>query len=216
MSIDAELVRQKAEIIRELIDRLATRPVRVVAVTKGFGPDAVAAAVAAGLMDIGENYAQELLAKADSFESLEGAQPRWHFIGHLQSNKVKQIAHLVDVWQTVDSIKLGRQIASRAPGSTVLVQVNSSGAPTQSGIELSAVPGLVSELRQLDLDVQGLMTIGVSDDDDATATAFERLRVLADELELPECSMGMSNDLQQALVAGSTMVRIGTALFGPR
>lgn len=216
MSIDAELVGQRADVVRDTIARLSTRPVRVVAVTKGFGVDAVTAALDAGFTDIGENYAQEMVAKADALAALDVVVPRWHFIGHLQSNKVKQIAEIVDVWQTVDSPKLGRQIATRAAATTVLVQVNSSRAKGQSGVALPQVPALVDELRHLNLDVQGLMTIGVAGDLDASAAVFERVRAMADDLELAECSMGMSRDLEQALAAGSTIVRVGTALFGPR
>jgi uncharacterized pyridoxal phosphate-containing UPF0001 family protein len=141
---------------------------------------------------------------------------RWHFIGHLQRNKVRSISSLVSCWQTVDSVRLGAEIAKRAPGADVLVQVNASGAPGQSGVDAAEAPAIVDGLRALDLSVQGLMCIGAHGDRAATVAAFGALRRLADELELVECSMGMSADLVEALEAGSTMIRVGSALFGPR
>ena len=112
----------------------------VVAVTKGFDSAAVDAAVTAGLVDLGENYAQELVAKAD------GAPPgvRWHFIGRLQRNKVRSIAPHVALWQSVDRPELGVEIARRAPGAAVLAQVNVSGEPTKGGCAPDDVPGLVA------------------------------------------------------------------------
>lgn len=216
MSIDADLVEERVAALRDLIDRRATRPVRIVAVTKRFGPEAVAAAAAAGVHDIGENYAQELLEKAAEVEALDLPPVRWHFIGHVQRNKVRGLAPVVAVWQTVDSVRLGTEIAKRAPGASVLVQVNMSGAETQSGVARDAVAPLVEQLRRLDLGVEGLMQIGALGDPDRTQAMFHDLRALADGLELVECSMGMSADLEAALTAGSTMVRVGTGLFGPR
>ncbi len=212
MTIDPDLVAERVDALRETIDRHAVGPVRIIAVTKRFGPEAVEAALAAGVDDIGESYAQELEGKAP----LVQGSPRWHFVGHVQRNKVRLVADVVSVWQSVDSVKLGREIAKRSAGAAVLVQVNASGAPSQSGVEPGAVGVLVEELRTLDLDVQGLMTIGAMGDADRSAEVFSLVRRLADEHELPECSMGMSGDVVDALEAGSTMVRVGTGLFGPR
>jgi pyridoxal phosphate enzyme (YggS family) len=184
----------------------------VVAVTKGFDSAAVDAAVAAGLMDVGENYAQELVAKAD-------AAPlgvRWHFIGRLQRNKVRSIAPHVALWQSVDRPELGVEIARRAPGAAVLAQVNVSGEPTKGGCAPDDVPGLVRDLTAEGLEVRGLMAIGATGPPDAARPGFARLRDLADRLALPVRSMGMTADLEAAVAEGATMVRIGTALFGPR
>lgn len=213
--IDPDLVAANVAALRELIDRHATRPTRLIAVTKRFEAEAVHAALAAGVDDVGENYAQELASKAQEVADA-GASPTWHFIGHVQRNKVKILAPWVSLWHTVDSARLGAEIAKRAPGAAVLVQVNATGAETQSGVELATVPGLVDELRSLDLDVRGLMTIGAIGDLDRSRAEFRSIRAMADRLELPECSMGMSGDLEAALEEGTTMVRVGTGIFGAR
>lgn len=213
--IDPDAVAANVARLRELIDAHATRPARLVAVTKRFGPDAVHAALAAGVNDVGENYAQELAAKAHDVAEA-GASPRWHFVGHVQRNKVKLLAPWVSLWHAVDSARLGAEIAKRAPGAAVLVQVNATGAETQSGIERADVADLVDQLRGLDLDVRGLMTIGAIGDLERSRTEFRSIRALADSLELPDCSMGMSGDLEAALEEGATMIRVGTGIFGPR
>jgi uncharacterized pyridoxal phosphate-containing UPF0001 family protein len=182
--------------------------VRVLAVTKGFGPDAVRAALDAGLTDIGENYAQELLTKAPG---AEGA--RWHFLGAVQRNKVRALAPLVDVWQGVARVAEGERIARDAPGASVMVQVDYTGLPGRNGCAPDAVPALVQALSAFDLQVTGLMTVApVSGAPDV----FRQVGEMADRLGLPERSMGMSDDLEAAVAAGSTMVRIGRGLFGER
>jgi pyridoxal phosphate enzyme (YggS family) len=186
--------------------------ITIVAVSKGFGPAAVRAAAAAGLRDAGENYAQELLAKAAE----TGAAVRWHFLGRLQRNKVKSIAPVVAVWQSVDRLAAGQAIASHAPGATVLVQVNTSGEATKGGCRPVDAPALVDQLRGAGLNVRGLMTIGVTGPPEAARAGFAELRELADRLGLPERSMGMTADLEVAVAEGATIVRVGTALFGPR
>lgn len=213
--IDRDLVAENVAGLRALIARHASRDVRLVAVTKRFGADAVQAALAGGVTDIGENYAQELAAKAEEVGQAGGA-PSWHFIGHVQRNKVKLVAPWVSLWHTVDSLRLGAEIAKRAPGAAVLVQVNATGADTQSGVEIGAVPALVDELRGLDLEVRGLMTIGALGDLERSRAEFRAIRSLADRLDLPDCSMGMSGDLEAALQEGATMIRVGTGIFGPR
>ena len=187
--------------------------VKVLAVTKGHGLDAVRAALAAGLVDIGEDRAHELLAKADE---LDDGSVRWHFVGQLQRNKVRQIAHLVHLWQSVDRLRLGEEISKRSPGASVLVEMNLTDDPNRGGAAPGLVPGLVDGLRDLALQVEGLMAVGPMGPDDAVRAAFRTVRALADELQLPERSMGMSDDLELAVEEGSTMVRVGTALFGPR
>ena len=186
---------------------------RVLAVTKGHGVETVRAALRAGLVDVGENYAQELLAKADE---LGDDAPRWHFIGQVQRNKVRQVAHLVHVWQSVDRIRLGEEIGKRSPGASVLVEVNLTDDPNRGGARPGLVPGLVDGLRDLGLQVGGLMAVGIPGAPDDIRAGFRRVRTLADDLGLPERSMGMSDDLELAVQEGSTMVRVGSALFGPR
>jgi len=186
--------------------------VTVLAVTKGFDASAVALAAGADLWDLGENYGQELVAKAPD------APPgvRWHFIGRLQRNKVRQLAPHVGLWQSVDRAALGAEIAARAPGAAVLVQVNVSGEEQKGGAAPDAVPALVADLQADGLDVQGLMAVGATGAPEASRPGFARVRALADALDLPIRSMGMSADLEVAVSEGATMVRIGTALFGPR
>jgi PLP dependent protein len=191
--------------------------VAIVAVTKGFGVDAVEAALAAGLVDIGENYAQELSDKVAGLAVPAGAPPaRVHFIGRLQRNKVRHLAPIVAVWQSVDRLDLAREIATRAPGATVLVQLNLSGEPQKGGCVPADAPALVTEGRELGLDVQGLMGVGPAGPPEAARPGFRQLVTVADELDLPVRSMGMSGDLEVAVQEGSTMVRVGTDLFGPR
>ena len=186
--------------------------VRIVAVTKGQPADRVQEAVAGGLLDIGESYAQELVAKADQLD----AHVRWHFVGRLQRNKVRQVAGFVHLWQSVDRLSLAAEIARHAPAASVLVQVNLSGREQQGGCAPERVAAVVEGCGDLGLDVRGLMAIGPQGTDEQVRDAFRTVRALADRLELPECSMGMSGDLEAAVAEGSTMVRIGTDLVGPR
>jgi len=194
------------------------RPIRIVAVTKGFGADAVRAAMAAGVADVGESYADELVAKhrQTAGTGAGGAGGRWHFLGRVQRNKVRRLAPLVHLWQTVDRYQAAEEIARRAPGARVLVQVNVSGEPQKNGCALADAPELVDGLRALDLDVAGLMAVGPTGPPADARAAYRRLTAMADQLGLPERSMGMTDDLEVAVEEGTTMVRVGRALFGAR
>ena len=185
--------------------------VSIVAMTKGFGADAVEAAVAAGLVDCGENYAQALLAKVDEAP----AETRWHFLGPIQRNKVKALAPHVAVWQGIDRDAAAEAVARHQPGAAVLVQVNLADDPARPGCGWDGAPALVERSRELDLDVRGLMGVA-SPDLERARQQFRRLAALARDLELAELSMGMTGDLEVALEEGATMIRIGTALFGAR
>lgn len=215
-------VRRRIEAARAAAPDRVADEVRVLAVTKGFGPEVVALAATAGLVELGESYAQELRAKADTVDAdrspgVEG--PRWHFIGNLQRNKVRQVAGLVHLWQSVDRRLLGEEIAKRAPGAAVLVQVDLSGEPGRGGCAPAEVPGLVRELGELGLDVRGLMAVAPLDaasDPERARPGFRTVVELADRLGLPERSLGMSGDLEVAVQEGATVVRVGSALFGPR
>lgn len=212
--IDVDAVCGRLEALRGRLDAAGADDVAIVAVTKAFGPSAVDAAIEAGLGDIGENYAQECVAKLK--QVISRPLPKVHFIGGLQRNKVRRLAGVVDVWQSVDRVELGREIAKHAPGADVMVQVDLSGEDTKGGCPASEVPGLVDQLRSMDLAVVGLMGIGPLAEPEVARPGFRRLRSLVDRLGLRECSMGMSADLEVAVDEGSTMVRIGTDLFGPR
>jgi PLP dependent protein len=187
--------------------------VRVVGVTKGFGPHAVHAARRAGLTDLGENYAAELVAKAAADSDDPGVV--WHFLGAVQRNKVAQLAPLVGLWQSVARVAEGERIARFAPRAQVLVQVETTGQAGRNGCSPAEAGELVARLRDLGLQVRGLMTVAAPGEG-AGGEAFATLGRLADRLGLEERSMGMSDDLEAAVAAGSTMVRIGRALFGAR
>lgn len=212
MTIDAEAVAAGAEAVRARIGAAGGVDVAIVAVTKGFGADAIAAAEAAGLEIIGESYAQECIAKVSGLSE----RPTLHFIGGLQRNKVRKLAPLVDVWQSVDRLDLGAEIARRSPGASVMVQVDISNEATKGGCAPDATPALVEELHALGLDVCGLMGIAPLAAPVEAAPGFSRLRRMVDTLGLRECSMGMSADLEVAIAEGTTMVRVGRDLFGPR
>jgi len=216
--IDATAVRAGLDRVRDRIADAGGDPdaVAVVAVTKGFGPEAPLAALGAGLADLGENYAQELLEKADAVDAADVPAPRWHFIGRVQSNKVRLLAGRVACWQSIDRAALVDELARRAPGARLLVQVDVAADPGKGGADPEDVPDLVARARDAGLDVTGLMAVGVAGDEPATEAAFARTASLADRLDLPERSFGMSGDLAAAVRAGTTMVRVGTALFGPR
>lgn len=218
-AVDPADVARRLEVVRSRIAEAADgRDVGIVAVTKGFGVDAVRAALGLGLDVVGENYAQELLAKAAELEAdpAPGAVPQWHFLGRLQRNKVRHLAPVVGVWESVDRAELVTEIAKRAPGAAVYVQANLSGEDQKGGAPMEEVPALVAQGRELGLDVRGLMGVGPAGAPEAARPGFRALVALADELDLPERSIGMSADLEVAVAEGATIVRVGTDLFGPR
>jgi PLP dependent protein len=188
--------------------------VRIVAVTKGFGPEAVEAALGAGLTDIGENYADALVAKSRAVGAGSGAV--WHFLGAVQRNKVGRLAPVVTWWQGVGRVEEGRAIAKRSPDAKVLVQVDVAGLPGRGGCQPDRVGDLVAALRDEALEVAGLMAVGPPGPPEDARPGFALVSTLADSLDLPVRSMGMSDDLEVALSEGSTMLRLGRALFGDR
>lgn len=198
-------------------------PVRVIAVTKTHGPDAVRAALAAGIADIGENRVQEALGKQDAL----GPSPAiWHLIGGLQRNKARQAVGRFALIHSVDRPELAEELARRVPPGgrqAVLVEVNCSGEPQKGGVAPEALPALLDRLAGLPvLDVRGLMTMApFTTDEDVQRACFRRLRELRERLagggdRLPELSMGMSGDYPVAVEEGATMIRLGTLLFGER
>jgi pyridoxal phosphate enzyme (YggS family) len=211
------------ERVREAARRAgrAEGSVTLCAVSKTFPADAVAEAVRAGATDVGENRVQEAAAKRPDVEAL-GARARWHLIGHLQSNKVRRAVETFDVIQTVDSVDLVERL-DRIAGEVgreldALVQVDLGLEATKSGALESDVDAIVERLRQTErLRVAGLMTIPpFFDDPEATRPYFRRLAELAERHGLAELSMGMSHDFEVAIDEGATIVRVGTAIFGPR
>ncbi len=211
-AIDRAVIAERVEAVRSRLANAGGTDVEIVAVTKTLPADAIDAAAAVGINHIGENYAQECVAKLAEVT----AEPMVHFIGRLQRNKVRHLAGLVDVWQTIDRLELGREIAKRAPGATVMVQVDISGEDSKGGCPPNTTKELVDALSGIGLHVSGLMGVALLADPEAARPGFKLLRSLVDELGLAECSMGMSADLEVAVEEGSTMVRIGRDIFGER
>lgn len=216
-------VSRRLAVVRERLARVEAGPGRVaiVAVTKGFGPQVAEAVVAAGLTDLGENYAGELLRKHDVMESARSPAPaggpppaRWHFLGAVQRNKVAALAPLVQLWHGLTRLVEGEEIARWSPGTGVLVQVAS--VPGSRGVDPDAAQGLVAGLVDLGLDVRGLMTLGQAGAPEGSRRGFRRLAELGGDLGLAELSMGMSDDLEVAVQEGATIIRLGRALLGPR
>jgi uncharacterized pyridoxal phosphate-containing UPF0001 family protein len=202
----------RLHLVRQRIDAAGgAGRVTLVAVTKGLGADVVLSAVEAGLDQLGENYAAELRAKADQVSACVGSAVAWHYLGAVQ-RQAAALGPAVAVWQGVDGAKAGGRIAAASPGAAVFVQVNLSGQPQRQGCAWAEAPALAEALVGLGLEVRGLM--GVAGDD--PAAEFSRLVKLAADLGLAEVSAGMSGDFEVAVDAGATMVRLGTALFGPR
>ncbi len=226
---------QIAQNLRAVLDRIAAAcrrvgrdpaGVKLVTVTKTLAPEVMARAVAAGAKRLGENYIQEAARKKPDVSG----PARWHFIGHLQRNKAKLAVELFDVIETVDNPALGRELDRRCAAAgresiDVLVQVNVSGEETKSGVSPDRAAELIQDLTALPrLRLRGLMTMPPwFDDPEEARPYFIRLRGLRDRLQtelpgidLPELSMGMSGDFEAAVEEGATIVRVGTAIFGPR
>jgi pyridoxal phosphate enzyme (YggS family) len=198
--------------------------VRLIAVSKRHPASAVREAHALGLRAFGENYAQELVAKAAEVGPLDAIE--WHMIGHLQTNKARHIAPIVTAVHTIDAphvaveldkraLKIGRRIG-------VFIEVNVAGDAAKSGCSIDALGAIIDAVRAASaLELRGLMTMPPYDDDpDKSRPFFARLRELQGQhggpRALPDLSMGMSHDLEAAIAEGATLIRVGTAIFGER
>lgn len=215
--MQSDLVTAAVAEVRREIAAYASRPgVALCAVTKGFGVDAIRLARDSGCEAVGENYAQELQAKMTQLG--DEPHPEVHFIGRIQSNKIRLIARWVAVWQSVDRPEIVAEIARRAPaGVRIMIQVNAALESGKAGCRPEDVPALLAAAADNGIVVDGLMAMGpTSQDPDDTRRVFRTVRRLADEHGLVGCSMGMSGDLRIALEEGSTLVRVGTRLFGER
>jgi PLP dependent protein len=209
-------VAQNLALVRKRIERAGRDPdqITIVAVTKGFGADVCQAALDAGLTILGENRVQEALGK---MAAVHGA--RWHLIGHLQTNKVRQAAGHFALIQSVDSAHLAERLAQADAKQAVLIEVNAAREPQKSGVDPDSAMALIEEVST-QLDLRGLMAMGPTHGD--PTPSFRELSRLRDEAQqrlgrsLPILSMGMSGDFEAAVAAGSTMVRLGQVLFGPR
>lgn len=218
----------KSTVSQAIVKSEYNNNVKVIAVSKTKPAEMLLNAYKSGIKVFGENYVQELVDKHQYCENLSINDIEWHFIGHLQSNKVKYIIDFVDFIHSVDSIKLADEINKRAEKlnkvQKVFLQVNTSGEDSKSGCEPHEVVLLADEyLKMRNIQLVGLMTIGTfTDDENQQRKEFSLLRNLLNDinnklnLELKELSMGMTNDYPTAINEGATMVRIGTAYFGER
>lgn len=216
--------------VRERVDEAAVRAgrepsqVTLIAVSKAHDPAKLAAAAAAGHVDFGENYVQEYRAKVEQFADLD---VRWHYIGRLQTNKIKYLVRDAYTIHTVDRLKAAREVGTRALGvgrtCRVLAQVNVGQEESKGGFEPDAAEDEIGELLTVQgLDLVGLMAIPPFLDAEDVRPYFVQLRELRDRLQaslghpLPQLSMGMSGDFEVAIEEGATLVRVGTAIFGQR
>jgi pyridoxal phosphate enzyme (YggS family) len=211
--IDAKEVADRVARVRSEISIAGGSEVSLIAVTKSFGIDALRAASTAGCDGVGENYAQELLEKVR-----DGLPPiDVHFIGALQSNKVRSLAGHVALWQSVDRESVVDELGRRAPGASILIQVDTTHEPSKGGVAPELLDTLRTRAESVGLVVKGLMTIGPTDGTPQECEkSFELLRRLVNEQGLSVCSMGMSADYRTAVACGSSMVRVGSGLFGDR
>lgn len=216
--------------IRDLLAKAATDAgrdpdsVRLLAVSKKQPLERITAAIDAGQCDFGENQAQEGIEK---ITVLANPDLVWHFIGHLQTNKTRAVARHFDWVHSIDRLKIARRLSEQRPEElgdlNVLIQVNVDEEASKSGVSIDAVKDLAGEVRELpSLRLRGLMCLpAIRDSFDAQRVPFRRLRELADELRhdgfaLDTLSMGMTDDYRAAVFEGSTIVRLGTAIFGAR
>ena len=204
--------------------------VTLIAIAKGQPVEKIRGTIRSGLLDIGENYAQEMLSHVGAIHELPLQPIRWHFVGHLQRKKVKQVTPQVSLIHSVDSLELAREIDLRAARcqkiQPILIEVNLGGESSKSGLDPTKVAELIPPISSLqNLLLKGFMTIPpFLPDVEKTRPFFRSLREIRDEMNqrklysspLFELSMGMTHDFEIAIEEGATMVRIGTGLFGPR
>ena len=229
---DAPLARRLAEVrgrIALAAERAGRDPagVRLIVVTKDVSPERAAEAADAGATDFGENRARELVTKMEALADRRPG-PRWHFIGTLQRNKVKTVIGSVSLIHSIDSVPLGRAVAERAASlgvvQDVLLEVNASGEASKHGFEPGGTAEALEGLGGLaGLRVRGLMTIAPAGSAAVARRVFSAVRDLREDRrdrlhgqELVELSMGMTSDFEEAIEEGATIVRVGTAIFGPR
>lgn len=223
VSENVKNIRHRIQSTCERIKRRAD-DIKIVAVTKMFSSQLASEVVSAGILDLGENYVQEFLKKK---EEIHHDNLRWHFIGHLQTNKVKYVASNVDLIHSVDSLKLAVEISDFCLkiGKTqnILIEVNTSDETSKFGIKPDKALNLTKEiLIRPNINLAGLMTIGkFSDDPEESRKDFKMLKEVKELIEqdgiiLKHLSMGMSNDFEVAIEEGATIIRLGTVIFGPR
>lgn len=212
MRVADEIVAERLASIRETIASYGRSRVKIIAVTKGFDRSAVDCAQRVGLRDVGENYAQEVIEKADAV----AADTSVHFMGRIQRNKVRKIVGHIDLWHSVARPEILVELGKRSSAAEALIQVRPVEDPTKDGVRPAELESMLEVAAANNVTVRGLMTIGLLGDAVATRQCFVELDRLADQFGLAERSMGMSGDFPDALEAGSTMLRVGSVLFGDR
>ena len=208
-----EEVKERAQELAEVVKTKSDGNAILLPVTKGFGVREVQAMLEVGLTKVGESYAQELLGKA---KNITDNRINWHMIGRIQRNKVKKLSETVDLWHSVDRKELIVEISKHKKDSKILIQVDMHGRFQQGGCSPENVPGLIEFAAEKGVNVEGLMTIGVDQDVEATKNIFAEMAKLSKKVGLKEISMGMSNDFEIAIDYGATILRVGRSIFGER
>lgn len=230
MTTLATRLAQVRQTINQACDLAGRDPasVALLAVSKTFGAEVIEQAALAGQLDFGENYIQEALGKIEQLAPLRAALGlRWHCIGPIQSNKTRDVAAHFDWVHTLDRFKIAQRLSEQRPAQLpplqVCIQVNTDGGPNKSGVKPQDLAALAAQVRGLaHLQLRGLMAIPEPQSDPVAMQAIhQRLTDLLNDLNrqgyvLDTLSMGMSADIEPAIAAGSTMVRVGTAIFGKR
>lgn len=227
------MIAQNLETVRKRIGEACARcgrnpvEIRLLVVSKTFSAQQIGEAISAGQLEFGENFVQELRAKR---EELKDERIRWHFSGHLQSNKVKYLVDFVHLIHSVDSLSLAQEIQKRGEkvgrSLDVLIEVHTTEEETKSGVMPAEAVGLIKSISNLSrVNIRGLMTMGpFSDDPEDSRPSFQQLvavkdKVLQEGIErvsMQELSMGMTHDFEVGVEEGATIIRLGTAIFGPR
>ena len=208
-----EEVKERAQELAETVKTKSGGNAILLPVTKGFGVGEVQAMLEVGLTKVGESYAQEILEKA---KSITDDRLDWHMIGRIQRNKVRKLSETVDLWHSVDREELIAEISKHKSDSKILIQVDMNDRHEQGGCSPENVPNLIEFASDKGVKVEGLMTIGVDHDIEATKNIFAELAKLSKKMGLKEISMGMSNDFEIAIDYGATILRVGRSIFGER
>lgn len=221
MMTEVETIKRNLANVRARITAVGgdVERITIVGVTKTLDVDTVRAAVDAGIRSVGENYAQEAAEKARELgaDPIAGTrQPRWHFIGQLQTNKVKLLAPFVDVWHTVDSVRVVNEIAKRQPQARIFVQVNATDDESRGGCDWSELDEILAAANEHELVVQGLMGVGPHGDAEVSRPFFRELVQTSQAHGFADVSCGMSGDFEVAVQEGATVLRLGSVLFGTR
>ena len=208
-----EEVKERAQELAEAVKTKSGGNAILLPVTKGFGVGEVQAMLEVGLTKVGESYAQEILEKT---KMITDNRIAWHMIGRVQRNKVRKLSETVDLWHSVDREELIAEISKHKSDSKILIQVDMNDRHEQGGCSPENVPNLIEFASDKGVKVEGLMTIGVDHDIEATKNIFSELAKLSKKMGLKEISMGMSNDFEIAIDYGATILRVGRSIFGER